>query len=71
MHERHARYWMAQAFPVMLVVRTSEGEIRWMEIREWLQRASGHGQKSPTQIPFNGERFDVMSVRHWRDLSLA
>jgi len=32
-HERHARYWMAQAFPVMLVIRTSEGEVRWMEVR--------------------------------------
>lgn len=36
--ERHARYWMAQAFPVLLVIRNAEGE-----------------------------RFDVMSVRRWRE----
>ncbi len=27
--ERHARYWMAQAFPVLLVIRNSEGEVRF------------------------------------------
>jgi hypothetical protein len=26
--ESHIRYWMDQAFPVMLVIRTSEGEVR-------------------------------------------
>ena len=31
-NERHARHWMAQAFPVMLVIRTSESEVRWMEV---------------------------------------
>ncbi len=35
--ERHARYWAAQEFPVMLVIRTSDGEVRWMEIRELLK----------------------------------
>ena len=25
---------MAQAFPVLLVIRNSEGEVRWMEVRE-------------------------------------
>ena len=28
--QRHAEYWMAQAFPVLLVIRNSEGEVRWM-----------------------------------------
>ena len=28
--ERHARYWMASPFPVQLVIRSSEGEVRWM-----------------------------------------
>jgi len=68
--ERHARYWMEQAFPVMLVIRTSEGEVRWMEVRDWLKRASGAGQESPRQIVFKGERLDVMSVRRWRDRQL-
>ena len=65
--DRHVRYWMAQKFPVLLVIRNSEGEVRWMEVREWLKRTSNNGKKSVTQIVFEGERFDVMSVRRWRD----
>lgn len=65
--ERHARYWMEQAFPVLLVIRNSEGEVRWMEVRDWLKRASDDGKKLLKQIAFKGERFDVMSVRRWRD----
>jgi len=68
--ERHTRYWMAQAFPVMLVIRTSQGEILWMEVREWLNRASGKGQKLVKHVVFEGVRFDVMSVRRWRDKAL-
>lgn len=69
--ERHARYWMAQAFPVLLVIRNVEGEIRWMEVRDWLKRASDNGKKSVKQVVFDGERFDVMSVRRWRDKALS
>jgi hypothetical protein len=69
--ERHARYWMAQAFPVLLVIRNSEGEVRWIEVRDWLKRASGNGKKRVKQIVFAGERFDVMSVRRWRDRVLG
>ena len=29
--QRHAEYWMAPAFPVLLVIRNSEGEVRWMD----------------------------------------
>jgi small GTP-binding protein len=69
--ERHARYWMAQAFPVLLVIRNSEGEVRWMEVRDWLKRASDNGRKPVKQIVFAGERFDVMSVRRWRERVLG
>lgn len=68
--ERHARYWMDQAFPVLLVIRNSEGEVCWMEVRDWLKRASENGKKPVKQIIFEGERFDVMSVRRWRDEAL-
>lgn len=64
--ERHARYWSAQAFPVFLVIRNSEGEVRWMEIREVLRQGP-----SVKQIAFKGERFDVMGVRRWREVILA
>ena len=69
--ERWARYWMGQAFPVLLVVRNSEGEVRWMEVRDWLKRASDGGRKPVKQIAFEGERFDVMSVRRWRERVLG
>ena len=54
----------------MLVIRTSDGEVRWMEVRDWLNRASDNGKKPVRQIVFEGERFDVMSIRGWRDLML-
>lgn len=69
--QRHAEYWMAQAFPVLLVIRNSEGEVRWMEVRDWLKRASENGKKAVKQIVFEGERFDVMSVRRWRERVLG
>lgn len=69
--ERHVRYWMNQIAPVLLVIRNSEGEVRWMEVREWLRRESDNGKKPVKQITFDGERFDVMSVRRWRDRVLA
>jgi len=69
--ERWARFWMASAFPVLLVIRNSEGEVRWMEVRDWLKRESDNGKKPVKQIAFAGERFDVMSVRRWRDRILT
>jgi small GTP-binding protein len=65
--ERHARYWIKQAFPVLLVIRNSEGEVRWMEVRGKLKVA----EKPVRQIVFEGERFDVMAVRRWRDKALS
>jgi len=69
--QRHALYWAEQAFPVMLVIRSAEGEVRWMEIGEALRREGTAGKKTVRQIVFEGERFDVMSVRRWRDRTLA
>jgi small GTP-binding protein len=40
-NERHARYWLAQAFPVLLVIRNSEGDVRWMDVSDYLRRAGG------------------------------
>lgn len=62
---------MASPFPVLLVIRSSAGEVRWMEIRDWLKRESENGTKPVKQIVFEGERFDVMSVRRWRDRILG
>ena len=68
---RHADYWREQPCPVFLVVRNSAGEVRWMEIREYLQRESDNGKKPVKQIVFEGERFDVMSVCRWREKALS
>ncbi|MGH9940699.1 MAG: DUF4365 domain-containing protein, partial [Blastocatellia bacterium] len=66
-NERWADYWRQQAYPVLLVIRASDGEIRWMDVSDYLKRAS---EKPVKQIVFTGERFDVMSVRRWRDKAL-
>ncbi len=68
---RHADYWREQAFPVLLVIRTSDGEVRWMDVRDYLKRESDNGKNPVKQIVFAGERLDVMSVRRWRDEALS
>jgi len=64
---RHAEYWLAQAYPVMLVIRTSEGKIRWMNVTDYLQR---HGPDT-RQIVFEGKPFTALNVARLRDRVLA
>jgi hypothetical protein len=66
-----AKYWREKDAPVVMVIRGADGEIRWMEVRNWLQGESKAGRKSIRLIPFSGERFDVMSVRSWRQEALG
>ncbi len=68
--DRWADYWQQQAYPVMLVIRTSDGTIRWMDVSEWLRRNTA-GEKKPKQIVFQGEPFDAASVRRWRERMLG
>lgn len=49
----------------------SEGEVRGMEVRDWLKRESNDGKKPVKQIVFAGDRFDVTSVRRWRERVLC
>jgi Domain of unknown function (DUF4365) len=65
--DRDSQYWINQAYPVLLVIRNSEDEVRWMEVRDLLKRESEGGRKTVREIRFEGERFDVMSVRRWRE----
>jgi hypothetical protein len=62
---RWADYWQQQAYPVMLVIRTSDRAIRWMDVSACLKRTSAGG-KAVRQIVFEGERFDAVSVQRWR-----
>ncbi len=64
--QQHLKHWLNQRHPVMLLIRDEEGEIRWMEVRDYLKVASNSGKKQVRQVEFEGERFDVMSVRRWR-----
>ena len=54
----------------MLAIRTSDGEIRWMDVSAYLKR-EGTGGKAAPRILFEGERFDALSVRRWRDRILS
>lgn len=63
--KRQAEYWVEQ--PVMLVIRTSNGEIRWMNITEYLQR---HGVDTK-QIVFEGEAFTASNVAIMRNKLLG
>jgi small GTP-binding protein len=65
-NERHADYWQQQAYPVMLVIRTSDGTIRWMDVSEYLKNESKGGKKVK-RIVFKGEPFTALSVRRARD----
>ncbi|TMQ19635.1 MAG: DUF4365 domain-containing protein, partial [Deltaproteobacteria bacterium] len=67
-NQNHAAYWMSQPFPVWLVIRNAAGEVRWMDMRDALARTGG--PKPVQQFSFQGERFDVMSVRRRRDEAL-
>jgi hypothetical protein len=55
---RHAEYWQAHEYPVMLVIRTSDGEIRWMNVTDYLRK---HGSTTK-QIVFDGEPFTALNV---------
>jgi len=66
-NESWADYWRSRDYPVLLVIRASDGEIRWMDVSDYLKR---DGENPVEQIMFTGERFDVMSVRRWRDKAL-
>jgi hypothetical protein len=45
--------------------------VGYVSLGDWLKTATNNGQKKVTQIIFEGDRFDVMSVRRWRDSQLA
>ena len=60
---RHATYWQEQPCPVMLVIRTSDGIIRWMNVTDTLRLH----EPETRQILFDGEPFTAESLRRMRD----
>ena len=55
---RHAEYWQAHEYPVMLVIRTSDGQIRWMNVTDYLKKRG----TTTRQIVFEGEAFTAINV---------
>jgi hypothetical protein len=51
----------------MLVIRTSDGKIRWMNVTDYLKKHS----KETKQIIFDGEPFTALSVWKMRDQILG
>jgi hypothetical protein len=49
--------------PVILVIRTSDSQIRWMNVTDYLRR---HG-KNTKQIVFEGEPFTALNVARMRE----
>ena len=64
---RWADYWRQQAYPVMLVIRTSDGEIRWMDVSGYLAEEGQRSDGQVKQIVFEGEPFTAMTLRRWRE----
>lgn len=63
--DRHFDYWKDSIVPVMLIIRRSNGEILWMEIREHLQQLASAGER-PRSIVFQGEILSVDTILQWR-----
>jgi small GTP-binding protein len=63
-NERHIEYWQAHAYPVMLVIRSSDGVIRWMDLSEYLREFSGKSKRR--QVVFRGAPFTAADVLRLR-----
>ena len=59
---RWAEYWIAQAYPVMLVVRTSDKRIRWFNATQYLQQKKDAGEWPVNQIIFEAEDFSPLNI---------
>ncbi len=59
---RWADYWIAQAYPVMLVVRTSDKRIRWFNASAYLQKKKDAGEWPVKQIIFEAEDFSPLNI---------
>jgi len=55
---------------LLLVLRRSDGEIRWMDVSAYLKCRCAGG-KAAGQIVFAGERFNAVSVQKWRKMVLG
>ncbi|MCP4591069.1 MAG: DUF4365 domain-containing protein, partial [bacterium] len=61
---RHLEYWANQPVDVYLVIRDSEGTIRWMNITAYLKTRSDPKSR---QIVFSGEKLNAPALWRLRD----
>jgi hypothetical protein len=66
-NERHIDYWQAHAYPVMLVIRSSEGTIRWMDVSAYLRDRRAADRAALRRVVFKGEPFTALTVQRLRD----
>ncbi len=64
--ERHISYWQNQAYPVYLVIRQSDGNVRWMNISDYLRTHP----KVRNKVIFTGETLTPKSLLKIRKRSL-
>ena len=50
----------------MLVIRTSDGRIRWFNATEYLRKKQAFGEWPVTQIIFEADDFSVVSILETR-----
>lgn len=61
-NDRLIKYWQSHNYPIMLVIRDAEDQIRWMNITEYLKK---HTSKTKI-IEFEGDHFTPLSVDNLR-----
>jgi len=66
-NQRLRDYWQQQAYPVMLVIRTSDGQIRWMDVSRYLRERGKTEESKTLQVVFDGEPFTALNLQRMRD----
>jgi GTPase SAR1 family protein len=67
---RWAEYWANHESPVMLVIKTDDGSIRWMDVREPIRAIRASTGEWPRQVTFDGEPFTAVTVKRLRERTL-
>jgi len=69
-NELWAENWQRLAYDVMLVIRTADGKVRWMNVTEYLKKHSTR-EKPVKQIVFEGVDFNEVALLEMRDKLLG
>ena len=64
---RHADYWISQSYPVIRVIRTSNGNIRLMDVSLYLRNEVDKNRRKARTVVFQGEPFTALNLQRVRD----